>query len=82
MYDLDKIQFAIRNTLENRGLEYTEDENLIDFDSMQFISMIVELEELLDISIDDEFLRLECFSSFVNIKNTLITILETTYINE
>lgn len=82
MYDLEKIQFVIRNTLENRGLEYTEDENLIDFDSMQFISMIVEFEEFLDISIDDEFLRLECFSSFVNIKNTLIAILEKTHINE
>lgn len=76
MYDLEHIKSVIRTVIENRGLEFTEDETAIDFDSLQFISMIVELEEALNITIDDDYLFLECFSSFVNIENTLTDILE------
>lgn len=76
MYDLEQIRTVIRTTIENRGLEFTEDETSIDFDSLQFISMIVELEEALNITIDDDYLFLEHFSSFVNIENTLTDILK------
>lgn len=76
MYDLEHIKSVIRTVIENRGLEFTEDETAIDFDSLQFIGMIVELEEALNITIDDDYLFLECFSSFVNIENTLTDILE------
>lgn len=76
MYDLEQIRSVIRTTIENRGLEFTEDDTLIDFDSMQFISMIVEIEEALNITIDDDYLLLEHFSSFVNIEKTLLNILD------
>lgn len=76
MYDLEYIESVIRAAIENRGIDYTEDETPLDLDSMQFISMIVEFEETLNITIDDDHLLSECFSSFINIKNTLIDILE------
>jgi acyl carrier protein len=76
MYNLEHIKSVIRETIENRGLNYTEDEALLDLDSMQFISMIIEFEQALNITIDDDYLFLDRFSSFVNIENTLIDILE------
>lgn len=78
MYDLEHVKTVIRETIENRGLEYTEDEMQIDLDSMQFISMVVEFEEALNITIEDDYLLLDNFSSFVNIENTLIDILANT----
>ena len=76
MYDLEHIRSVIRETIENRGLDYKEDETPLDLDSIQFISMIVEFEEALNITIDDDYLFLDRFSSFVNIENTLVDILE------
>lgn len=75
MYNLEQIRTVIRDTIENRGLDYTEDDTVIDFDSLQFISMIVEFEEVLDITVGDEYLIFECFSSFANIEKTLSNIL-------
>ena len=40
--------------------------------------MIVEFEEAFNITIDDDYLLMDRFSSFVNIENTLIDILENT----
>ena len=76
MFDLEHVKSVIRETIENRGIDYTEDDAPIDLDSMQFINIIVELEEALNITIDDDYLSLERFSSFENIKNTLIDILD------
>lgn len=76
MYDLEHVKDVIRETLANRGLDFTEDASPIDLDSLQFISMIVEFEETLNITIDDDYLFMDRFSSFANIENTLIDILE------
>lgn len=76
MYDLEYIKSVIRETIENRGLDYTEDEAPIDFDSMQFISMIIEFEDALNITICDDYLQLNRFSSFIDIEKTLTDILE------
>ena len=62
--------------IENRGVVYTEDEALLDLDSLQFINVIIELEEELNITIEDDYLSVEKFSSFVSIENTLLEILE------
>lgn len=78
MYDIKHIKAVIRETLGNRGLDFTEDTTPIDLDSMQFISMVVELEEALNITIDDDYLLMDRFKSFVNIENTLVDILENT----
>lgn len=78
MYDIEHVRAVIRETIGNRGLDFTEDTNPIDLDSLQFISMIVEFEEAFNITIDDDYLLMDRFSSFVNIENTLIDILENT----
>ena len=78
MYDLEHVKSVIRETISNRGLDYTEDAAPIDLDSLQFISMVVEFEEALNITIDDDYLLMDRFTSFVNIENTLIDILENT----
>lgn len=79
MYNIEYVKSVIRDTIENRGLDYIEDETLLDFDSLQFINLIVELEEALNITIDDDYLNLENFSSFTNIENTLLDILENSF---
>lgn len=78
MYDIEYIRSVIRETIENRGLDFTEDTTPIDLDSLQFISMVVEFEEAFNITIDDDYLLMDRFTSFVNIENTLIDILENT----
>lgn len=78
MHDIEHVRSVIRETIENRGLEFTEDASPIDLDSLQFISMVVEFEEALNISIDDDYLFMDRFTSFVNIENTLVDILENT----
>ena len=76
MYDIEHVRSVIRETIENRGLDFTEDTSPIDLDSMQFISMIVEFEEALNITIGDDYLLMDRFASFVNIEKTLVDILE------
>ncbi len=76
MYDIEQIKTVIREVIENRGVVYTEDEALLDLDSLQFINVIIELEEELNITIEDDYLSVEKFSSFVSIENTLLEILE------
>ena len=76
MYDIEQIKTVIREVIENRGVVYTEDEALLDLDSLQFINVIIELEEELYITIEDDYLSVEKFSSFVSIENTLLEILE------
>lgn len=78
MYDIECVRAVIRETIGNRGLDFTEDASPIDLDSLQFISMIVEFEEAFNITIDDDYLLMDRFTSFVNIENTLIDILENT----
>ena len=76
MYDIEQIKTVIREVIENRGVVYTEDEALLDLDSLQFINVIIELEEELNITIEDDYLSVEKFSSFLIIENTLLEILE------
>ena len=78
MYDIEYIRSVIRETIENRGLDFIEDTTPIDSDSLQFISMVVEFEDAFNITINDDYLRMDRFTSFVNIENTLIDILENT----
>lgn len=78
MYDIEYIRSVIRETIENRGLDFIEDTTPIDLDSLQFISMVVEFEDAFNITINDDYLRMDRFTSFVNIENTLIDILENT----
>ena len=75
MYDLVDIKHIIAKIIENRGIEYTEDDTLLIIDSWQFISMVIELEEILDITISDDYLVLDSFSSFTNIENMITDIL-------
>ncbi len=75
MYDLVDIKHIIAKIIENRGIEYTEDDTLLNIDSLQFISMVIELEEILDITISDDYLVLDSFSSFTNIENMITDIL-------
>ena len=79
MYNIAHIRTVIRETLSNRGLDFTEDSTPFDFDSLQFISMVIEFEEALNITINDDYLFMENFTSFTNIENTLIGILENSY---
>lgn len=76
MYDIEHVRMVIRETIENRGLDYNEDKTPIDLDSMQFITMVVEFEEALNITIGDDYLLMDRFASFENIEKTLIDILE------
>lgn len=76
MYDLVNIKHIIAEIIENRGIEYTEDDTLLNIDSLQFISMVIELEEILDITISDDYLVLDSFSSFTNIENMITDILQ------
>lgn len=76
MYDLVDIKHIIAKIIENRGIEYTEDDTLLNIDSLQFISMVIELEEILDITISDDYLVLDSFSSFTNIENMITDILQ------
>ncbi|MCL2311273.1 MAG: phosphopantetheine-binding protein [Firmicutes bacterium] len=78
MYDIDYIKSVIRETIGNRGLDFTEDTTPIDLDSLQFISMVVEFEEALNITIDDDYLFMDRFASFTSIEDTLVDILENT----
>lgn len=75
MYDIEHVKDVIRETIGNRGLDFTEDTTPIDLDSLQFISMIIEFEEALNITINDDYLLMDRFTSFVNIENTLVDIL-------
>lgn len=75
MYDLEYLRVVIRNVIDNRGIAYKEDGSELDMDSLQFISMIIEFEELLNISINDNYLSFEHFSSFLSIENTLAAII-------
>ena len=75
MYDLVDIKHIIAKIIENRGIESTEDDTLLNIDSLQFISMVIELEEILDITISDDYLVLDSFSSFTNIENMITDIL-------
>ena len=75
MYDLEYIRTIIRNVIDNRGIAYKEDATILDMDSLQFVSMIIEFEELLDISISDDYLAFEYFSSFLNIEHTLMMVI-------
>lgn len=78
MHDIEQVRSVIREIIGNRGLDFTEDTTPIDLDSLQFISMVVEFEEALNITIDDDYLLMDHFTSFVNIENTLVDILEST----
>ena len=78
MYDIEHVRAVIRETIENRGIDFIEDTTPFDLDSLQFISMVVEFEEALNITINDDYLLMDRFTSFANIENTLIDILENT----
>ena len=78
MYDIEHVKAVIRETIENRGIDFIEDTTPFDLDSLQFISMVVEFEEALNITINDDYLLMDRFTSFANIENTLIDILENT----
>ena len=53
MYDLMQIKSVIREAIENRGIDYVEDDTPLDLDSLQFISLIVDIESALNITIED-----------------------------
>ena len=76
MYDIEHVRAIIRETIGNRGIDFTEDATEFDLDSLQFISVVVEFEEALNITINDDYLMMDRFSSFANIESTLIDILE------
>lgn len=78
MYDIEHVRAVIRETIENRGIDYREDTTPFDLDSLQFISMVIEFEEELNITINDDYLLMDRFTSFAKIENTLIDILENT----
>ena len=74
MRDIDEI---IKEVLDELGIDIPSDElEDINFDSIQFISMIISLEEKLDITIEDIYLNQESFLSIDGIKNTLNKILD------
>ncbi|EEL61307.1 hypothetical protein COD78_28230 [Bacillus cereus] len=45
-------------------------------DSIAFVTLVVELEEIFDISIDDEYLQLKNLSTFNAITNMVKTLIE------
>jgi|GEM_PF-6913767 acyl carrier protein len=75
MYDLMQIKSVIREAIENRGIDYVEDDTPLDLDSLQFISLIVDIESALNITIEDEYLVPERFLSYASIERTVSDIL-------
>lgn len=54
----EKILLIIQNILDEHGIDNTNlgIEEKLEMDSIQYISIIVSMEEILDISIGDDFL--------------------------
>ena len=54
----EKILLIIQNILDEHGIDNTNlgIEEKLEMDSIQYISIIVSMEEILDISIRDDFL--------------------------
>ena len=75
MHNLNSILSAARDALGNCGIDFAEDETPLDLDSLQFMNMILEFEEVFDIAIGDEYLFMERFGSFQSIINTLSEII-------
>jgi len=75
---LADLRSRIITILEHNGLIFdgmSEDSTLV-FDSIQFITVIVELEEEFDIEIPDEYLlseEISCIDSIVNIVNNIMS---------
>ena len=73
----DEIELKIIEALNNVGILFdaTELETLsfeeVIPDSLSFISFIVELEQIFNIEIPDEFLMPERISSFVSIRDMI-----------
>lgn len=56
------------------GYKFTENGelDLEEIDSVQFISMIIELEETFEIEIPDEYLLMEFYQSLESIQNVIM----------
>ena len=76
MYDIEHVRAVIRETIENRGIDFVDETTPFDLDSLQFISMVIEFEEALNVTIKDDYLLIDRYTSFAKIENTLIDILE------
>ena len=72
-------ELSIRNViikcLEENGINWSEDGELEEFDSIMFVSTIVELENRFGMSIPDEYLLVDYFKSVDDIVETVQLIL-------
>lgn len=58
--NLIEIKEKLYNILSNNGVEYTENDNEeIMLDSIDFVSIIVEIENEFDIVISEEFIQID-----------------------
>lgn len=72
--DMDKISVAIENAINDIGVIFSMEQDMIGFedldlteyieDSVKFLQFIVALEDQLDIEIPDELLNIEILRSF------------------
>jgi len=69
------IKEKINQSLNNFGYDLNDEELLKKIDSLTFISMILELEEIFEIEIPDSLLNYEILTNidtFVSVLNALI----------
>lgn len=61
MYSIKEIRSKLVEILGNSGIDLYEDETsvLIEIDSLQFITLIVQIEEEFDILVDETILSIE-----------------------
>lgn len=59
--EICEIQTRIYECLERNGIVVLEDGMLDEFDSVMFITTVVDIESIFSISIPDEYLRIEEF---------------------
>ncbi len=72
LYALEKIGIAIDDNEKNSDFDLSE----FFLDSIQFISFIVEMEEVIGIQLPDDFLLLEKYCSFNALCDVLSDITE------
>lgn len=64
MYTIEEIREKLVEILENGGIDLYADEYTepLEIDSLQFITLIVQIEEMFDILVDEEMLTVENLS--------------------
>lgn len=81
-YKEDDVKTKLLIAIENSGVELpktnAEDIDLVNFiyDSVQFVSMVVNIEEEFDIVLPDEFLIIDNFHSISGMTQQLIELIE------